>query len=115
MNVVQSLSFLSACLERRLQGRLGCLVSASHPFPVIQYVEAISSRQSELDSHIAEGYKNALTEERRRYCFLVDRQCALAKSTNTYHTKVRFVQSLHLLSFIMLLLYDSERRRPSNH
>ncbi|XP_058262882.1 brain-specific angiogenesis inhibitor 1-associated protein 2-like protein 1 isoform X7 [Hemibagrus wyckioides] len=53
----------------------------------MQYVEAISSRQSELDSHIAEGYKNALTEERRRYCFLVDRQCAVAKSTNTYHTK----------------------------
>ncbi|XP_027018943.1 brain-specific angiogenesis inhibitor 1-associated protein 2-like protein 1 isoform X8 [Tachysurus fulvidraco] len=53
----------------------------------MQYVEAISSRQSELDSHIAEGYKNALTEERRRYCFLVDRQCALAKSTSTYHTK----------------------------
>ncbi|KAM9463245.1 BAR/IMD domain-containing adapter protein 2 isoform 5-T5 [Clarias gariepinus] len=53
----------------------------------MQYVEAISSRQSELDSHIAEGYKNALTEERRRYCFLVDRQCALAKSANTYHTK----------------------------
>ncbi|KAK3560068.1 hypothetical protein QTP86_033791 [Hemibagrus guttatus] len=56
-------------------------------FPVIQYVEAISSKQSELDNHIAEGYKNALTEERRRYCFLVDRQCAIAKSTNTYHTK----------------------------
>ncbi|XP_053540995.1 brain-specific angiogenesis inhibitor 1-associated protein 2 isoform X6 [Ictalurus punctatus] len=53
----------------------------------MQYVETISSRQSELDSHIAEGYVNALTEERRRYCFLVDRQCAIAKSTNTYHTK----------------------------
>ncbi|TSK14890.1 Brain-specific angiogenesis inhibitor 1-associated protein 2 [Bagarius yarrelli] len=53
----------------------------------MQYVEAISSKQSELDNHIAEGYKNALTEERRRYCFLVDRHCAVAKSTNTYHTK----------------------------
>ncbi|XP_037400074.1 brain-specific angiogenesis inhibitor 1-associated protein 2 isoform X5 [Pygocentrus nattereri] len=53
----------------------------------MQYVEAISSRQSELDSHIAEGYKNALSEERRRYCFLVDRQCAVAKSSSAYHTK----------------------------
>ncbi|KAI4881887.1 hypothetical protein NFI96_034389 [Prochilodus magdalenae] len=53
----------------------------------MQYVEAIGSRQSELDSHIAEGYKNALSEERRRYCFLVDRQCAVAKSSNAYHTK----------------------------
>ncbi|XP_035389653.1 brain-specific angiogenesis inhibitor 1-associated protein 2 isoform X2 [Electrophorus electricus] len=53
----------------------------------MQYVEAISNKQSELDSHIAEGYKSALSEERRRYCFLVDRQCAVAKSSNSYHSK----------------------------
>ncbi|KAK1794242.1 hypothetical protein P4O66_011139, partial [Electrophorus voltai] len=56
-------------------------------FPIPQYVEAISNKQSELDSHIAEGYKSALSEERRRYCFLVDRQCAVAKSSNSYHSK----------------------------
>lgn len=54
-----------------------------------QYVEAISNKQSELDSYIAEGYKNALSEERRRYCFLVDRQCAVAKTGTAYHGKVR--------------------------
>lgn len=54
-----------------------------------QYVEAISNKQGELDNYIAEGYKNALSEERRRYCFLVDRQCALAKNSSAYHTKVR--------------------------
>ncbi|XP_067344547.1 BAR/IMD domain-containing adapter protein 2 isoform X2 [Channa argus] len=53
----------------------------------MQYVEAISNKQSELDSYIAEGYKNALSEERRRYCFLVDRQCALAKNSTAYHSK----------------------------
>ncbi|KAM6951518.1 BAR/IMD domain-containing adapter protein 2 [Aplochiton taeniatus] len=53
----------------------------------MQYVEAISNKQSELDSYIAEGYKNALSEERRRYCFLVDRQCAVAKNSSTYHSK----------------------------
>ncbi|XP_041671840.1 brain-specific angiogenesis inhibitor 1-associated protein 2 isoform X3 [Cheilinus undulatus] len=53
----------------------------------MQYVEAISNKQSELDNYIAEGYKNALSEERRRYCFLVDRQCAVAKNSSTYHTK----------------------------
>uniref|UniRef100_A0A673BPL2 BAR/IMD domain containing adaptor protein 2 n=1 Tax=Sphaeramia orbicularis TaxID=375764 RepID=A0A673BPL2_9TELE len=41
----------------------------------MQYVEAISR------------YKNALSEERRRYCFLVDRQCAVAKNSSTYHNK----------------------------
>lgn len=53
-----------------------------------QYVEAISSKQTELDNYIAEGYKNALSEERRRYCFLVDRQCAVAKNSSSYHSKV---------------------------
>ncbi|KAF7666301.1 hypothetical protein LDENG_00112260 [Lucifuga dentata] len=53
----------------------------------MQYVEAISNKQGELDSYIAEGYKNALSEERRRYCFLVDRQCAVAKNGSFYHGK----------------------------
>lgn len=52
-------------------------------------MEAISAKQGELDNHIAEGYKNALSEERRRYCFLVDRQCAVAKNSSMYHNKVR--------------------------
>ncbi|XP_037610095.1 brain-specific angiogenesis inhibitor 1-associated protein 2 isoform X5 [Sebastes umbrosus] len=53
----------------------------------MQYVEAISNKQTELDNYIAEGYKNALSEERRRYCFLVDRQCAVAKNSSVYHSK----------------------------
>ncbi|KAL7850557.1 hypothetical protein SRHO_G00199060 [Serrasalmus rhombeus] len=54
---------------------------------LICYVETISSKQSELDTFIAEGYKTALSEERRRYCFLVDRQCAVAKNSSAYHGK----------------------------
>uniref|UniRef100_A0A3Q2PJH5 BAR/IMD domain-containing adapter protein 2 n=1 Tax=Fundulus heteroclitus TaxID=8078 RepID=A0A3Q2PJH5_FUNHE len=53
----------------------------------MQYVEAISNKQSELDNYIAKGYKNALSEERRRYCFLVDRQCAVATNSSAYHSK----------------------------
>lgn len=56
--------------------------------PFWQFVEAISNKQGELDNYIAEGYKNALSEERRRYCFLVDRQCAVAKNSSAYHGKV---------------------------
>ncbi|KAL8176746.1 UNVERIFIED_CONTAM: Brain-specific angiogenesis inhibitor 1-associated protein 2, partial [Gekko kuhli] len=55
----------------------------------VQYVEIMSTKQSELDRFVAEGYKAALTEERRRYSFLVDRQCAVSKHFSTYHTKVR--------------------------
>ncbi|XP_026078188.1 brain-specific angiogenesis inhibitor 1-associated protein 2-like isoform X9 [Carassius auratus] len=53
----------------------------------MQYVETITSKQNELDKYISESYKNALSEERRRYCFLVDRQCAAAKTSNAYYTK----------------------------
>ncbi|XP_073713032.1 brain-specific angiogenesis inhibitor 1-associated protein 2a isoform X2 [Misgurnus anguillicaudatus] len=53
----------------------------------MQYVETISCKQSELETFIAEGYKTALSEERRRYCFLVDRQCAVAKNSSAYHGK----------------------------
>ncbi|XP_063157272.1 brain-specific angiogenesis inhibitor 1-associated protein 2-like [Candoia aspera] len=55
----------------------------------VQYVEVMSTKQSELDLFVAEGYRAALTEERRRYSFLVDRQCAVSKHFSSYHTKVR--------------------------
>ncbi|XP_037744196.1 brain-specific angiogenesis inhibitor 1-associated protein 2 isoform X3 [Chelonia mydas] len=55
----------------------------------VQYVEVMSAKQSELDRFVAEGYKAALTEERRRYSFLVDRQCAVSKHFGAYHAKVK--------------------------
>ncbi|XP_051792503.1 brain-specific angiogenesis inhibitor 1-associated protein 2 isoform X4 [Erpetoichthys calabaricus] len=53
----------------------------------MQYVEAISSKQGDLESYIADGFKTALSEERRRYCFLVERQCAVSKNNIAYHGK----------------------------
>ncbi|XP_056409850.1 brain-specific angiogenesis inhibitor 1-associated protein 2 isoform X3 [Hyla sarda] len=53
----------------------------------MQYIEAISNRQSELENFVSDGYKTALTEERRRYCFLVEKQCAVAKNSIVYHNK----------------------------
>ncbi|XP_069808722.1 BAR/IMD domain-containing adapter protein 2 isoform X1 [Dendropsophus ebraccatus] len=53
----------------------------------MQYIEAISNRQSELENFVSDGYKTALTEERRRYCFLVEKQCAVAKNSIAYHGK----------------------------
>ncbi|NWI67318.1 BAIP2 protein, partial [Todus mexicanus] len=52
-----------------------------------QYIEAISNKQGELENYVSDGYKTALTEERRRFCFLVEKQCAVAKSAITYHAK----------------------------
>ncbi|XP_008290480.1 brain-specific angiogenesis inhibitor 1-associated protein 2 [Stegastes partitus] len=65
----------------------------------MQFVELMSRRQGELDSLVATGYKSALTEERRRYCFLVDRQCCVTKLLINYHSKVRELLSQKLSSW----------------
>ncbi|XP_066520368.1 BAR/IMD domain-containing adapter protein 2-like isoform X2 [Hoplias malabaricus] len=83
----ESLEKCQAELKKLRKKSQGSKTPSKYGDKEMQYVEAISSKQSELDSHIAEGYKNALSEERRRYCFLVDRQCAVAKSSNAYHSK----------------------------
>lgn len=62
----------------------------------MQFVELMSRRQGELDALVAAGYRSALTEERRRYCFLVDRQCCVTKLLINYHSKVRELLSQKL-------------------
>uniref|UniRef100_A0A6I8NJS6 BAR/IMD domain-containing adapter protein 2 n=2 Tax=Ornithorhynchus anatinus TaxID=9258 RepID=A0A6I8NJS6_ORNAN len=53
----------------------------------LQYIDTISNKQGELESFVSDGYKTALTEERRRFCFLVEKQCAVAKNSVSYHGK----------------------------
>ncbi|XP_023555008.1 brain-specific angiogenesis inhibitor 1-associated protein 2 isoform X4 [Octodon degus] len=53
----------------------------------LQYIDAISNKQGELENYVSDGYKTALTEERRRFCFLVEKQCAVAKNSTAYHSK----------------------------
>ncbi|XP_053307851.1 brain-specific angiogenesis inhibitor 1-associated protein 2-like [Spea bombifrons] len=65
----------------------------------VQYVEIMSTKQCELEQFVAEGYKSALTEERRRYSFLVDRQCAVSKHFSAYHSKVKELLSAKLPSW----------------
>ncbi|XP_063798860.1 brain-specific angiogenesis inhibitor 1-associated protein 2-like isoform X3 [Pseudophryne corroboree] len=65
----------------------------------VQYVEIMSTKQCDLDKFVAEGYKAALTEERRRYSFLVDRQCAVSKHFSAYHSKVKDLLSAKLPSW----------------
>lgn len=64
------------------------LMYVPHALPA-QYIDAISNKQGELENYVSDGYKTALTEERRRFCFLVEKQCAVAKNSAAYHSKVR--------------------------
>lgn len=65
-----------------------CGSCASPTLPAPQYIDAISNKQGELENYVSDGYKTALTEERRRFCFLVEKQCAVAKNSAAYHSKV---------------------------
>lgn len=78
-------------LTRQHPASLDAALSPAHlrPLPPPQYIDAISSKQGELESYVSDGYRTALTEERRRLCFLVEKQCAVAKSSAAYHSKVR--------------------------
>nr|XP_023672788.1 brain-specific angiogenesis inhibitor 1-associated protein 2-like isoform X8 [Paramormyrops kingsleyae] len=83
----ESLEKCQAELKRLRRKSQGSKNPSKYSDKEMQYVENISSKQSDLDNYIAEGYKTALSEERRRYCFLVERQCAVAKNSIAYHGK----------------------------
>uniref|UniRef100_A0A8D0G614 BAR/IMD domain-containing adapter protein 2-like 1 n=1 Tax=Sphenodon punctatus TaxID=8508 RepID=A0A8D0G614_SPHPU len=52
-----------------------------------EYLETVSSRQSDIQRFIAEGCKEALLEEKRRFCFLVDKHCSFAQHVSYYHVQ----------------------------
>ncbi|XP_063286440.1 brain-specific angiogenesis inhibitor 1-associated protein 2-like protein 1 isoform X2 [Pelobates fuscus] len=58
-----------------------------------EYLETITSRQNDMQKFIAEGCKEALLEEKRRFCFLVDKHCSFSSHLNFYH-----VQAAELLA-----------------
>ncbi|XP_067407032.1 BAR/IMD domain-containing adapter protein 2-like 1 isoform X1 [Emydura macquarii macquarii] len=60
----------------------------------MEYLETVSSRQSDIQRFIAEGCREALLEEKRRFCFLVDKHCSLTQHMHFYHK-----QCADLLSF----------------
>ncbi|XP_077980582.1 BAR/IMD domain-containing adapter protein 2-like isoform X2 [Glandiceps talaboti] len=49
--------------------------------------EEFTRKQQALDEFRSQGLKTAWQEERRRYCFLILRQCAVLKNNTVYHGK----------------------------
>uniref|UniRef100_A0A671MW64 BAR/IMD domain-containing adapter protein 2-like 1 n=1 Tax=Sinocyclocheilus anshuiensis TaxID=1608454 RepID=A0A671MW64_9TELE len=58
-------------LRRKSQGKH----SSKYESKENECMETISSRQTDMQRFIAEGFKEALLEEKRRFCFLVDKHC----------------------------------------
>uniref|UniRef100_H3AV64 BAR/IMD domain containing adaptor protein 2 like 1 n=1 Tax=Latimeria chalumnae TaxID=7897 RepID=H3AV64_LATCH len=52
-------------------------------------VETILSRQSDIQKFIADGCREALLEEKRRFCFLADKHCAFTYHISCYHDKAK--------------------------
>lgn len=50
-----------------------------------QSIQAMEAEKSKLDSFCEQSLKNAMTQERRRYGFVLERQCSLAKHWMAYH------------------------------
>uniref|UniRef100_A0A8C3V9Z8 BAR/IMD domain-containing adapter protein 2-like 1 n=1 Tax=Catharus ustulatus TaxID=91951 RepID=A0A8C3V9Z8_CATUS len=53
----------------------------------MEYLETVSSRQSDIQRFIAEGCREALLEEKRRFCFLVDKHCSFTQHMHFYHAQ----------------------------
>lgn len=52
-------------------------------------METISSRQTDMQKFIADGCREALLEEKRRFCFLADKHCMFSYQISSFHDKVR--------------------------
>ncbi|XP_056433326.1 brain-specific angiogenesis inhibitor 1-associated protein 2-like protein 1a [Gadus chalcogrammus] len=72
-------------LRRKSQGKS----SSKYDIKENEYLENISSRQTDMQKFMAEGCREALLEEKRRFCFLVDKHCMFSHHINTFHNKAK--------------------------
>ncbi|KFM62669.1 Brain-specific angiogenesis inhibitor 1-associated protein 2, partial [Stegodyphus mimosarum] len=53
----------------------------------VKQLHAMEDEKKKLDGFCEQSLKQAITQERRRYGFVLERQCSLAKHYLAYHTK----------------------------
>ncbi|XP_056153283.1 brain-specific angiogenesis inhibitor 1-associated protein 2-like protein 1a isoform X2 [Lampris incognitus] len=82
-------------LRRKSQGKH----SSKYEVKENEYIETISSRQMDMQKFIADGCREALLEEKRRFCFLVDKHCMFSYQISTFHEKAREMLVLKLPSW----------------
>ncbi|KAG8007016.1 Brain-specific angiogenesis inhibitor 1-associated protein 2-like protein 1, partial [Nibea albiflora] len=62
-------------------------------------LETLTSRQMDMQLFIADGCKEALLEEKRRFCFLVDKHCMFSYQIASFHDKARDILTAKLSSW----------------
>uniref|UniRef100_A0A3Q3JZ74 BAR/IMD domain-containing adapter protein 2-like 1 n=1 Tax=Monopterus albus TaxID=43700 RepID=A0A3Q3JZ74_MONAL len=61
-----------------------------------EYLQTISSRQMDMQKFIADGCKEALLEEKRRFCFLADKHCMFSYQISNFHEKAKDILAVKL-------------------
>lgn len=90
---VDSLEKSQAELKKLRRKSQGARNAAKYDVKETEYMETINSRQNDIDKFIADGCREALLEEKRRFCFLVDKHCSFSNYLNYFH-----IQSSDLLT-----------------
>ncbi|XP_077388592.1 brain-specific angiogenesis inhibitor 1-associated protein 2-like protein 1b [Festucalex cinctus] len=62
-------------------------------------VETLTTRQMDMQLFIADGCKEALLEEKRRFCFLVDKHCMFSYQIASFHDKAKDILMEKLTSW----------------
>ncbi|XP_008294175.1 brain-specific angiogenesis inhibitor 1-associated protein 2-like protein 1 [Stegastes partitus] len=62
-------------------------------------LEILTNRQMDMQLFIADGCKEALLEEKRRFCFLVDKHCMFSYQIASFHDKARDILTAKLSSW----------------
>ncbi|XP_053327397.1 brain-specific angiogenesis inhibitor 1-associated protein 2-like protein 1 isoform X2 [Spea bombifrons] len=86
-NKLDSLEKSQAELKKLRRKSQGARNATKYEVKETEYLETITSRQSEIQKFISEGCREALLEEKRRFCFLVDKHCNFSSYLNYYHVQ----------------------------
>ncbi|XP_073841559.1 insulin receptor substrate 53 kDa [Musca autumnalis] len=62
----------------------------------LRSLQMLEDQKKKLDAFCEQSYKNAMTQERRRYGFVLERQCSIAKHWMAYHSTGKQVIDNHL-------------------
>ncbi|XP_041133579.1 brain-specific angiogenesis inhibitor 1-associated protein 2-like protein 1 [Polyodon spathula] len=82
-------------LRRKSQGKN----ATKYEMKENEYLETVSSRQTDMQKFIADGCREALLEEKRRFCFLVDKHCTFSYHLCGYHDKAKELLNVNLPSW----------------
>ncbi|KAJ8363851.1 hypothetical protein SKAU_G00126820 [Synaphobranchus kaupii] len=82
-------------LRRKSQGKN----SGKYESKENECLETLTSRQMDIQKFIADGCREALLEEKRRFCFLVDKHCTFSYHVSTFHDKAKEMLAVKLPSW----------------